>query len=142
MKKLLVGLILAAASGLASAADVGVSIRIGDPNFYGVIDIGEAPPPRLIYAQPMIVNQPVVVVREPLYLHVPPGHAKHWDKHCAEYGACGRRVYFVEDNWYETVYAPRYREVHWKHDDHDDHGDHGDHDKGHGKGKGKGKGKH
>ncbi|MHB9119182.1 MAG: hypothetical protein ACYC2R_13045 [Burkholderiales bacterium] len=47
--------------------------------------------------------------REPIYLRVPPGHAKHWSKHCREYNACGERVLFVQDNWYEHEYAPRYR---------------------------------
>ena len=41
----------------------------------------------------------------------PPGHEKHWNKHCHEYGACGRPVYFVRDGWYNDVYAPRYRQT-------------------------------
>ena len=32
----------------------------------------------------------------PLYLHVPPGHAKKWSQHCARYNACNRPVYFVK----------------------------------------------
>jgi hypothetical protein len=67
---------------------------------------------------------PVGVVRQPIYLHVPPGHAKDWRKHCSKYNACGQPVYFVQENWYNEVYVPRYR------DQSDDHG------KGHGKGKG------
>ena len=50
--------------------------------------------------------------RPPIYLRVPPGHAKHWSKHCREYNACGERVFFVQDNWYNREYVPRYQEQH------------------------------
>jgi hypothetical protein len=91
----------------AIAADVGVSISIGEPDFYGRIDIGDAPRPRLLY------NEPVVIIREgyqaaPLYLRVRSGHAKHWKVHCHEYNACNRPVYFVRDVWYNDDYAPHY----------------------------------
>ena len=67
------------------------------PGIYGRIDIGNAPPPPLIYAQPVIIRRPAVLVQqEPLYLHVPPGHAKKWSKHCGKYNACGQPVYFVK----------------------------------------------
>lgn len=75
------------------------------PGIYGRIDIGNAPPPPLIYAQPIIIHRPAVLVQqEPLYLHVPPGHAKKWSKHCGKYNACGQQVYFVKvrgDDEYE-----------------------------------------
>ena len=93
----------------AVAQDVGVSISVGEPGFYGRIDIGDAPRPRIYYDQPMIVEQ-VTVIQEPIYLHVRPGHASHWKDHCHEYQACGQRVYFVNDNWYNTVYVPHHRE--------------------------------
>jgi hypothetical protein len=48
--------------------------------------------------------------RPPLYLRVPPGHAKNWSRHCGAYNACNERVYFVKDKWYRNEYAPRYRE--------------------------------
>lgn len=92
-------------------AQAGVSISMGEPGFYGRIDIGNIPAPRLIYAEPMIVR-PIRTWYPPIYLRVPPGHAKHWYKHCHEYEACGRPVYFVEDAWYREVYIPRYRENH------------------------------
>lgn len=122
----------------AIAADVGVSVQIGEPGFYGRIDIGNFPQPQLIHPQPIVIQPvPVGVVRQPIYLRVPPGHAKNWRKHCSKYNACGQPVYFVEDGWYNTVYVPRYRE---RHDgDHDNHHG-GDHDKGHGHGHGQGKG--
>ncbi len=48
--------------------------------------------------------------RQPIYMRVPPGHAKRWKKHCRDYNACGERVYFVQHNWYNREYVPRYRE--------------------------------
>ena len=143
MNKILLAAALAMASAAANA-QVSASITIGDPNFYGVINIGDVPePPRLIYREPRIVEH-VHVVETPVYMRVPPGHAKHWDKHCHEYHACNRKVYFVDDDWYETRYVPVYREKHGHGhgDDHDDgdHGNHGDHGEGHGHGGGHGKG--
>lgn len=93
----------------ASAADVGVSVNISEPGFYGRIDIGRVPAPVLIYPQPVIIEQRSVhVMRQPIYLRVPPGHEKKWNKHCSRYNACGQPVYFVQDGWYREVYAPRY----------------------------------
>jgi hypothetical protein len=110
MKHLLLGAALAVLAGSALAADVGVSVSIGQPGFYGRIDIGNAPQPQLIFAQPMIVQQsPVVMVRQPIYLRVRPGHEKHWDKNCHRYNACGQPVYFVQDNWYRNEYSGRNR---------------------------------
>ena len=110
------GLLRAAAlmtiAGPALAGNGGVSIVAGQPGFYGRIDIGAIPqPPRLVSAEPVVIQPvPVGVVRQPLYLHVPPGHAKNWRKHCARYGACGQPVYFVQESWYNGVYVPYYRE--------------------------------
>ncbi|MDE2419893.1 MAG: hypothetical protein KGO49_01780 [Gammaproteobacteria bacterium] len=128
-------------SAFVSAA-VGVSINVGQPGFYGQINLGDAPPPQLIYAEPMWIDRGPVAI-EPIYLRVRPEHARHWRRYCGFYQACGRPVYFVQDNWYNTVYVPHYREhwdrgEHrgWDHDrDHHDHGEHrgwehnhGDHD--------------
>lgn len=153
MKRLFCAAILAAATFPAFAADVGVSVTVGQPGFYGRIDIGDYPRPQLVYAEPLVIQAvPVGVVRSPIYLRVPPGHAKNWRKHCRSYGACGRPVYFVRDSWYNDVYVPRYRERHHRdHDgrrDHDDRRDWRDHDgkghdgKKHENGHGKGHGKH
>jgi uncharacterized protein YcfJ len=85
-------------------------MSVGQPGFYGRIDIGNLPPPQLVYAQPVVIQAvPVGVVQQPIYLHVPPGHAKHWGKHCHRYNACGQPVYFVRDAWYNEVYVPHYR---------------------------------
>lgn len=135
----------------ALAADVGISVSIGQPGFYGRLDIGDYPPPQLIYAQPMIIERGPMN-RPPVYLRVPPGHAKNWSKHCREYNACGERVYFVQDNWYNREYVPRYQEQHRdRRDDRgdgrrdergDDHrGDNNDRGQGHDQGQGKGQGK-
>jgi hypothetical protein len=113
MKRFLIAAAVAAVSVTtpALAADVGVSLSIGQPGFYGRIDIGDYPQPQVIYRQPIAVER-VPMDRPPIYLRVPPGHAKHWRKHCREYNACGERVYFVQDNWYNREYAPRYQQQH------------------------------
>jgi hypothetical protein len=113
MKHFLIAAAVAAATITtpALAADVGVSISIGQPGFYGRLDIGDYPQPQVIYRQPMAIER-VPMDRPPIYLRVPPGHAKHWRKHCREYNACGERVFFVQDNWYNREYAPRYQEQH------------------------------
>jgi hypothetical protein len=116
MKRLLVSLVFAGcATNSALATEVGVSITAGQPGFYGRIDIGNFPQPRLLYSEPVII-EPVRVVEPapPIYLHVPPGHAKNWRKHCQKYDACGRRVYFVQDDWYNNVYVPEYSRQHGK----------------------------
>jgi hypothetical protein len=114
MKRSLLILALAAAAVTpAWGADVNVAVNIGQPGFYGRIDVGSYPAPQLVYAEPIVIQRvPVGVVRQPVYLRVPPGQAKNWSKHCGKYGACGQPVYFVQDGWYNNVYAPRYREDH------------------------------
>lgn len=118
MKRVLIAIAVAAAAASlsipAGAADVGVSISVGEPGFYGRLDIGGYPPPQVIYREPVIVER-IEVERPPIYLRVPPGHAKHWHKHCYKYDACGERVLFVRDNWYSREYVPRYREQHRDH---------------------------
>ncbi len=108
-----IALSLAAASlsgtSPAQASDIGVSVSVGDPGFYGRLDIGNTMRPQLVYERPQLVSRPPVYIEQPLYLRVPPGHIHHWSHHCYRYDACGRQVYFVQDNWYQTVYAPSYR---------------------------------
>ncbi|MES2370537.1 MAG: hypothetical protein V4554_13785 [Pseudomonadota bacterium] len=139
MKHLLFAAVLAAAAIPAFASDVGVSISVGQPGFYGQIDIGGYPPPRVIYREPRIIER-IAVNRPPVYLHVPPGHARNWRKHCYEYNACGERVYFVRDSWYDREYVPRYQKHHG--DRRDDRRDekHDRHDEGHDNGRGNGRG--
>lgn len=139
MKHFLLAVWLSATALPVIAADVGVSVSIGQPGFYGQIDIGNYPRPVYYNPRPVVIEHVVVVVDEPVYLRVPPGHRKHWAQHCYEYGACARPVYFVQDNWYNTVYVPQWREHH--HGDWDDH-DRGDHDDDHHEHHGHGKGHH
>ena len=104
-----------------ASTSVGVSVSVVQPGVYGRIDIGSFPQPAVVYPQPVVYAPPrVAVVQQPVYLYVPPGHQKHWGKHCGRYNACGVPVYFVQETWVRERYE----------------GEHG-----HGKGKGNGKGK-
>ena len=104
----------------AQAQDVGVSIGINQPGFYGR--------------------------QRPIYMRVPPGHAKDWRRYCSRYSACNQPVYFVrdDDRRYPSQGRPDHRHDEHRHDDRyhdrDDRHDHRDHDRGHGKGHGKGRG--
>lgn len=161
MKSLFIAAALLAAVVPAQAQNV--SINIGQPGFYGRIDLGNYAPPPVVYVQqPVVVERRVRYDAQPVYLRVPPGHRKNWAKHCSRYNACGQRVLFVRDEWYTNSYAPSYRE-HYRdrnehrgrdarrddvrydggndgrgHDKHDKHGNkHDKHEnKGHGKGHG------
>jgi hypothetical protein len=103
MKKYLFALGLAVAALSASATDVGVSVSVNQPGVYGRIDIGRFPQPQVVVAQPVIIQQPAVVVArpEPVYLYVPYDHRKNWRRHCHRYDACGSPVYFVQHGWYQ-----------------------------------------
>lgn len=118
---------LLAAAGACLAADMQVSVGVGQPGFYGQLDLGDFPQPQLIYPNPVVVQPvPEYASAAPLYLHVPPGHEKHWRKHCARYNACGRPVYFVRDDWYNREYVPHYQ--HGGYDRGHDHDRDHDHD--------------
>lgn len=114
----------------AHAGDVSVGVSVAGevaPGVYGRIDIGNTRPP-VLYAQPVIiVKQPRPIV--PVYMHVPPGHAKNWAKHCGKYNACAQPVYFVKSAEYEPSYGG-------KGPKNDKHGN----GKGNGNGNGNGKG--
>ena len=109
MKRLFLAAALVAVSAPLLAADVGVSVSIGQPGFYGRIDIGDYPQPQVIYRRPVMIER-VALEQPPIYLRVPPGHAKNWRKHCHKYNACGERVFFVQNTWYQREYVPRYQE--------------------------------
>ena len=124
----------------AAHAQAYVNATVGGelaPGVYGRIQMGNAPPPPLLYPQPVIIHQPAVVVpRSPIYLYVPPGHAKNWGKHCMRYNACNQPVYFVkepprrhDDRGYGKRHEPRYDQ---RYDPRDDRGP--------GKGRGHGNG--
>ena len=133
----LMALAYAAYAPLASAGDVDISVAIrGEiaPGVYGRVDLTNRPaPPPVVYAQPVIIERPppAAEVVQPIYLHVPPGHAHNWRKHCHEYHACNRPVYFVKSAEYDPGYRRDEDHRHY-HDEHRDehHGDE-DHDNGH-----------
>lgn len=113
MKKFVLMLVTALGAAMAvpawSAVDVGVGITIREPGVYGRIEIGSQPPPPLMYPQPVVITRPAVVVQQPpMYLYVPPGHAKDWRKHCGKYNACARQVYFVQEAWVHDRYEERH----------------------------------
>ena len=130
MSKVVFAVMFVVLSAPAFAGDVAVSVQVGEPGFYGQIEIGNVPaPPPLVYARPVVIEPPPAYVNAPpIYLHVPPGHEKHWRKHCHEYHACNRPVYFVRSAEYEPGYRPEHHGHGHGHDeDRDDH-DHGHRD--------------
>ena len=88
---------------------VGVTIGIHQPGVYGRINIGDVPQQALVLPQPVIIAAPRPrAPREPVYLYVPPVQQQNWRRYCANYGACGQPVYFVQDRWVRE----RYEEAH------------------------------
>jgi len=143
-KKLLIlsSIVLLQAAPSVMAGDLGINVILSgevSPGVYGQVELGNAPRPALVYERPRIITVDRRYVHaQPVYLHVPPGHAKHWDKHCREYHACGREVYFVRSREYEPDYHRDERVDHDSyHEDDRDHGDHDNHGNGHGHGKNK-----
>ncbi len=102
-------LALAGTTSIAARAEVGVSITLAQPGVYGRIDLGGAPPPPVISAQPLLIA-PVQANIAPVYLYVPLEHQRHWRRYCRQYNACGVPVYFVRDDWYHREYEPRFAE--------------------------------
>ncbi len=77
------------------------------------VNIGDYPQPQLISRQPIWIERPRgAPMRQPIYLHVPPGHQRNWRRYCGQYNACGQPVLFVRDSWYQRSYVPHYRERH------------------------------
>jgi hypothetical protein len=141
----LISIALVLASGVCRAGDLDIHVMLAGevaPGVYGQVQIGNERPPPLVYAQPMLIEAQAAPP-PPVYLHVPPGHAKNWRKHCREYNACNRPVYFVRSQEYEPAYERRDREYEndrsWRGEgDHDHEHEHdrerrgeGDHDHEH-----------
>jgi len=110
MKCLLSFLLLCLVGGLPLIAHSqdGAAPSMGQPGFYGRIEIGDYQQPPLLFSNAVMGN-PGVFSGQPLYMHVPPEHAYHWSSHCQRYGACDWMVYFVDNGWYNTVYVPGFR---------------------------------
>ncbi|PRC92416.1 hypothetical protein [Solimicrobium silvestre] len=111
MKRLLLATLLAASPLLSMAqVSVGVNLNIGDPNFYGQVDLENGPPPPVMYSTPVVVQPaPPGVYYPPVYLRVPTVYYQNWPQYCGMYNACYQPVFFVQENWYMHVYAPMYR---------------------------------
>jgi hypothetical protein len=128
MKKLIAALALtaAAAAAPAFAGNVGFSITVGEPGFYGQIDVGGYGRPSLIYSEPVVLA-PRYRSYSPVYVRAPRDHYRNWGRYCGRYNACSRPVYFVRDEWYSNVYAPRHRGYNngrnWRDDRRDDRRD-------------------
>ena len=104
LRRLVVLAILVPASSILHAQVKVIAQGEIAPGVYGRVEIGSAPPPPVVYEQPRIIVQPKTPPAtpvQPIYLHVPPGHAKNWKKHCKKYDACGQPVYFVKSAEYE-----------------------------------------
>lgn len=99
---------LAALTSCVHSPGIDVGVRASGeiaPGVYGRVDVRNRPPPVVVYPQPVIIVRPAAqVVAAPVYLHVPPGHARNWSKHCRKYDACGVPVYFVRSTEYEPGY--------------------------------------
>jgi len=118
MKKihLLVITLLILCSSRANAGQPIINLSVGGevaPGVYGQVQFGNAPPPAVVYEKPQIVfQQQEGEMRKPIYLHVPPEHAKNWANHCRQYNACNRPVYFVKSREYASDYDARKEEHH------------------------------
>lgn len=86
------------------------------PGVYGRVDIGNAPPPALMYAQPMLglAGARPMPHAQPVYLWVPPDHSRNWRRYCGRYNACGQQVYFLRNA------PPHWRESRRERDHHHD----------------------
>ncbi|EIK45595.1 hypothetical protein O59_002273 [Cellvibrio sp. BR] len=140
-KKIIASLLLSlsALPGLpAMADDLGINVILeGEvaPGVYGRVELGNDSRPNIYYREPMIIVSDSKYARSrPVYLHVPPGHAKNWGKHCSKYRACDRPVYFVRSAEYDEHYSDDHGHDEHKHEKNDRPG------KGKGQGNGKGKG--
>jgi hypothetical protein len=125
--------VLLVSTGMCRAGDLSVNVLVSGqvaPGVYGRVQLGNERPPPLVYAQPMLVEA-IPAPPPPIYLHVPPGHARHWRKHCREYNACNRPVYFIRSEEYEPGFDRRKYEREHEHDDRGRWRD-GDHERGDG----------
>ena len=124
-----------AGANVGRAGDLGINVILSGqvaPGVYGQVQFGNAAPPPVVYAQPMLIV-PQDAPPPPVYLHVPPGHAKNWRRYCREYNACNRPVYFVRSAEYEPDYERRRYDDEHRHERDDEHRHErdGEHDHGH-----------
>ncbi|MBC5766000.1 hypothetical protein [Ramlibacter albus] len=95
--------LVAAAASVASPlkyrnVTAGGELRAG---VYGRIDPGDGRPPPVVYKQPVVAAGVLLPPgTQPVYLYVPSGQVRKWDRHCIKWRACELPVYFVrvDDN--------------------------------------------
>jgi hypothetical protein len=138
MRLILLAAVLLVGADVSKAGGLDIHVLLSGevaPGLYGQVNIGNERPPPVVYVQPLLI-EPQPAPPPPIYLHVPPGHAKNWRKHCHEYNACNRPVYFVRSQEYDPEYQRHYQDhererelerQRWQERDRD-------HDRGHGRG--------
>ncbi len=112
MRAITILALMCAGAGASHAGGLDIHLMLSGevvPGLYGQVSIGNESPPPVVYAQPMLI-EPQRVPPPPVYLHVPPDHAKDWRKHCHEYNACNRPVYFVRSREYDPEYQRHYQD--------------------------------
>ena len=139
-KQLLALFTLALIPGLGQADDLGISVVLEgeiQPGVYGRVELSKDSHPDLVYREPRLIRvDERYSSYRPVYLHVPPGHAKNWDKHCHKYNACYRKVYFVRSVEYDADYSHQHEQHQKQHPSQNGKGK-GNSDKGKDKGKDK-----
>lgn len=97
-------------------AQTALTLQLGQPGYFGPINLGNQPPPPVIGYGPIIVRPDsrgrerwIQAGNQPLYLRVPMNQVRNWGRYCGLYQACNVPVQFVRDDWYRNVYAPRVR---------------------------------
>ena len=106
----------------AAQAQSYVNLTVGGqfaPGVYGQISVGNAAPPPVINPQPVIVGT-VVQGAPVMYMHVPEGERRHWERYCSHYNACGHPVHFVQvdehNRWWEARNEHEVRREEPRHD--------------------------
>lgn len=88
---------------VSAEVNLNVNIGVGAPDYYGVLPI-QGVTPQLWNENP-IVAIGAAIAGAPIYLTVPNKHRRNWRRYCAQYGACGVPVYFVQRGWYNHHYG-------------------------------------
>ena len=112
MRLILFVAVLLVGTGVSRAGGLDIHILLSGevaPGLYGQVNIGNERPPPVLYVQPMLI-EPQQAALPPIYLHVPPEHVRHWRRHCHEYNACNRPVYFVRSQEYDPEYQRHYQD--------------------------------
>ncbi len=105
-----IGALIATAAVAAPALAPDDLSSLGQPGFYGRLELGDdSPRPEIYFSEPRLV-EPVAEYEDSIYLRVRQGESREWELYCSQYQACGRYVYFVNDDWYTAVYVPYYQE--------------------------------